>query len=320
MKPIFLITLINIVFCTAALAQTASISTPASYDWQESTKSNKAALLQYEINKHFSVRNASTPDINNNFISLEESLGCAIPPTQNQVNTGEWTFTERLYEASQAVKLGIPVLNATGSHSLKVYVRDYKRASSCMSLDNQRSLLYGQLIRTVIEIDNYDASAGIDLASIAASGTIKHNSQKFYFYKAGFFNAGIDSILKTVTGRPFDVESYHDYQNVMGAVISLLKLPSTVFNPAKIGFTDKFDTDGSVEEDLFKAPIVSYALTSVSKGNSYSKTAVKFATNKEAVDIISNVYKALKCTTDDISPDGIAIAIAKKYLLGLKTN
>ena len=122
------------------------------------------------------------PESLNAYIAINDAPGCRKIPTQTDVNNGQWSYTDHFYSTNQALKMGIPVVNINGSHDLKVYVKDYRRVATCSGTDSI-TVLYGQIIRTVIEIENYDASVGVDLASIAANGTLKRNSQHFYFYK-----------------------------------------------------------------------------------------------------------------------------------------
>lgn len=258
----------------------------------------------------------TTPESLNAFIAFTNAPSCSKIPTQTDVNNGQWSYTDHFYTASQALKMGIPVVNINGSHELKVYVKDYRRVTTCTGSDSI-TVLYGQIIRTVIEIENYDASVGVDLASIAANGTLKRNSQHFYFYKDGFFNPKIDSIIVSVQGKEFDVQNYSLFQNVMGDVINLLRQPGTTFSPSRIGIQEEL---GDEAEMLTKSPIIVYALSGICNGNSCEKVKNKFSKNRFAMEVVENTYKSMECPLNSEKPTGEAVVKAKKYLQGIKVK
>lgn len=258
----------------------------------------------------------TTPESLNAYIAISDEPGCLKIPTQADVNNGKWSYTDHFYTASQALKIGIPVVNINGSRDLRVYVKDYRRVATCSGHDSI-TVLYGQIIRTVIEIENYDASVGVDLASIAANGTLKKNSQHFYFYKDGFYNPKIDSIIISVQGKEFDVQNYTLFQNVMGEVINLLVKSGTTFSPARIGVQG---TLGDEQEELAKSPVITFALSAIASGTSCSRAKKKFLQNRFACDLVEQTYRALECQPDDTKPAQEAMAKAKKLLQGVKAK
>jgi hypothetical protein len=243
-----------------------------------------------------------------------DSLSCTPVPAQEVINNSDWTYTDHFYTRSQAIKLNIPVVNIDGSYNLKVYVKDYRRTAECRSNDNKSTVIYGQIIRTVIEIKDFNASIGVDLASIAANGTLNRNTQHFYFYKTGFYNPAIDSIIASVSGKVFDVENYSIYQSVMTNVLNLLRDPKTTFMPQKIGIVKDLDDD----EYIVMAPIVSYALTSILKGHSITETRVRFEANNYALSIVDQVYHTLEIPSGDGKPNEEQRLKAKRYLQNIK--
>ena len=193
--------------------------------------------------------------------TVENNPVCESIPTLKQVKLGKWTYRDKFYTLSQAYKIGIPVVRTGFSKNITVYVRDYSRIEPCTAT-NGETINYGQVIRTVIEIENFDTSAGVDLASIAASGTLIGKKQSFYLYKDGFYNPKIDEIISSVSGKVFDVENYALYQNVMTQLIALLNKPNTQFSVKKIGVVKNLNDNTFLEE----APIIAYTLARISKG------------------------------------------------------
>lgn len=256
----------------------------------------------------------TTPTRLNAFIARTDAPACSKIPSQADVNNGQWSYTDHFFTAAQAIKLGIPVVNINGTHDLKLYVKDYRRAAICKGVDSV-AVLYGQIIRTVIEIEDYDATVGVDLASLAAHGTLKRNSQHFYFYKDGFYNPRIDSIIVTVQGKEFDVQNYSLFQGVMGEMINLLRHPGTTFSPSRIGVVEKLNEG---DELLSASPFVAYAIAAVCNGNSCEKAKNRFRANRYATEIIERTYQALGCNSPTEKPSPESILKAKKILQGIK--
>ncbi len=247
------------------------------------------------------------------FVGLEGINECSPIPTLDEVKTGKWEFWDALLTKNEAVKLGIPIAKVDVSHNFSVYVKDFKRYKLCDSEDGTQ-VLYGQIIRTTIEIENYDISTGIDLASIAASGTLGRQSQKFYFYKDGFYNPKIDEIIAEVSGKIFDVPNYSLYQNVMGEIMKLLKEADTVYSVNMIGIKKEITSDDFLRE----SPIVARTLYSIKKGKKCMDIKSEFKQDPFASSVIERVFRAmdLDCT-QNTEPDEQAKLKAKTYLQGI---
>lgn len=245
--------------------------------------------------------------------TLENNPSCNPIPTIEEVKLGQWTYKDKFYSLSQAYKLGIPVVKTDFSKNITVFVRDYSRIEPCIASTGE-TINYGQVIRTVIEIENFDASAGVDLAAIAASGTIGGKKQSFYLYKDGFFNPKIDKIISSVSGKVFDVENYALYQNVMTQLIELLSEKETKLSVKKIEVIQKVNDNTFLEE----APIIAYTLAMVSKGKNCNDVKSKFNSNPRALELVQKTFGALeiKCETKDISEE--SKLKAKRLLQGIK--
>ena len=253
------------------------------------------------------------------FVLKEESFtACGTPPSQMDVNTGEFEFNDRLLTRSQAYKIGIPVANTSASYNFRIFVKDFRRYKTCRSSEDMfgSELMYGQVVRIVVEIEDYSASAGVDLASIAASGTINRNKQSLYIYTNGINNPQILPEIAKISGKPFNVENYAVYQNVMSSIISIIADPKTIFSVNLIGAD--IDLTDEADEELKKAPIISYALSQIQKTNSCNKCKERFSTNKDALALVENTYKSLNIPCNDDKPNEEAQVKAKKYLQGIK--
>jgi hypothetical protein len=248
--------------------------------------------------------------------TIKSNPVCQNLPTLEQVKLGKWTFTDQFYTLRQAYKLGIPIARVDFSKNITVYVRDYMRAEPCTSSDGTTRLKYGQVIRTVIEIEDFDASSGVDLASIAASGTINKKKQSFYLYKDGFYNPQIDQIISSVSGKVFDVENYALYQSVMTQMINLLSKPETQFAVNLIGVEAKIIDDIFLEE----ASIITYTLSRIEKGKSCIEIKNTFENNPKAIELIERTFNAMELKCDETEPTAENKLKAKRLLQGIKVR
>ena len=239
---------------------------------------------------------------------------CNPIPTQAEINNSGWTYEEHMYSLSDAISLKIPVVNVSGSTSLKLYIKDYKRLSAPCDGGNGNRLYYGQIIRTIIEIDNYDASMGVSLTAFAASATLNKSTQHFYFYKSGFYNSKIDSIISNVSGKNFNVENYYLFQQTLPAIQALLNDRKTTFSPAVVNI----DYENTAEKlKLTNASFIVYALQNIAKQKSYASIITKFASSNAAVSAIAEVYDFLEVPKDNTEPTKIQSLQAMPYLNGL---
>ncbi|WP_185226244.1 hypothetical protein [Chryseobacterium indologenes] len=250
----------------------------------------------------------------NSFIDITpKSTDCANKPSLEEIKLGPFYYTDKFYTLKQAYKLGIPIVNLDFSKNISIYVRDYMRKTPC-KLDNENTIVnYGQSIRTVIEIEDFDAGTSIDIASIAAKGTLNKKKQSFYLYKDGFYNPKIDAIIMSVTGKPFDVENYTTYQNVMSSMISLLADPATQFQVSKLG-VERLEGDKTFLEE---APIITFVLSKIQKGKPYSSYIDKFKDNIKAVEVIQRTYNILEMNYNENIISEENRQRAKKYLQGI---
>ncbi len=247
---------------------------------------------------------------------LIEKYDCTEKPTLADVQTGQWTYKDRLYKAKQAHKLGIPIASGKITNDLMVYVRDYSRISQCEA-ENGTTINFGQVIRTIIEIHDYSGDMGVDFASIAAKGTLSSKSQNIYIYKDGFFNPNFDQIISEVSGKTFNVENYSIYNEVMAKLISLLSEEETTFSVNKIGVELKITDD----EFLIEAPIVSFILTQIAKGKNCAKIKTdNFSKDLKSQELVDKTFQALELNCNQSEISKIEKEKAKIYLQGYRVK
>lgn len=239
---------------------------------------------------------------------------CNPIPTPAEVQNGQWTYRDQLRTASEAVTMGIPVVNVSGSRNLMVFVRDYQRAKPCTSPDGSE-LLYGQVIRAVIELAEYDASLGTSLAAIAATGTLNRKNQYFHLYKDGFFHPDIDKIIASVSGKAFDVQNYADYQAVVRDLVGLLSDPTTRFSVNKIAVKPT-GNDPSLNESA----AVAYALTGIEKRVSCEDTTRRHRGDSSQGFLIQRTYEQVTGACGSTRPNEDDRTRAAAYLNGVRAR
>jgi hypothetical protein len=226
------------------------------------------------------------------------AVECSPKPTQNDVNTAELTYQDYYMSAKRAASLGIPIVNASAQADYLVIVRDYRRFKACIATDNRTTLHYGQVIRAVIELTDYQADVKLSLATIAANATISGKQQYFYLYKSGWFNGGADTILTQVSGKVYDVENYGLYQSVMPKLIDLLKDPTTSFSPSVI-----FQVPPEDDPAFVMASARAYAFAQAKDGKSCQDASKKFANDPARAAAVVDAYAFLgkpNCTNENI--------------------
>lgn len=248
--------------------------------------------------------------------AVEMNLTCAQPPKIEDVKTGELTYTDYFYSVKQAYSLGIPVVSLNLSSNSKVFVRDYSRYKTCPSADGKTEIKYGHVIRTVIEIQNLDASEGTDLATIAAKGTLEKRRQTFYLYKNGIDNPEIDEIIASVSGKVFDVENYSLYQNIMTKMISILRKPATKWSVNPIGVVKKVEGELFLEE----APIITYVISRIEKGKNCEEIKASFKDNNNALELVDRIFSAMNIECNATSPNEESKLKAKRFLQGVRVR
>jgi hypothetical protein len=226
------------------------------------------------------------------------ALDCSQKPTQDEINTANLIYQDYYMSAKRAASIGIPIVNASGESDYLVIVRDYRRFKPCTATDGKTIIHYGQVIRAVIELTDYKAEVKLTLASIAANATISGKQQYFYLYKSGWFNAGADGILASVSGKVFDVENYGLCQSVMPKLIDLLKDAQTTFSPSQIFLIPPED-----EPAYVMASARAYAFAQAKDGKSCQDASKKFVNDPARAAAVVDAYAFIgkpNCTNEKI--------------------
>lgn len=240
---------------------------------------------------------------------------CPVLPTLPEVNAGQAVYQDRYLSSKAAAKLGIPVANLTASRDYLVIIRDYKRSKECTSSDGKTRLVYGQVIRAVIEVVDTKAGVSANLASIAAEGTLSRRNQYFYLYKDGIANPKIDAIIAGVSGKVFDVENYALYQSIMPQMIELMSKPETTLSVNLLDVLPAGD-----DPAIVNAAVTAFALSEIARGRSCSDSQTRFPNDAARRATVRTTYEAVAESCDSLAPNQAAREFAKNALSGLKVR
>ncbi len=247
--------------------------------------------------------------------SLSSSSDCA-KPSQDDVLTGKFEFYNYSCSKTVAAKAGIPIASMNASYNHKMFVQDFKRYKTCTTADGVTHQ-YGQVVRAVIEVTNYDASFGGSFSALAISGSTKGMESSIYIYSNGIDNTDLIPVLNSVSGKPFNVDTYKDYGGVLTRINQILVDKKTKFSVEEIGVEITKEEDERIT--YAKSPVITAALYAIKNKMSYNDLINKdFSKDKSAQEIIKDVYNYIGIPPNNTVPTERNILDAKDYLRGVK--
>jgi len=184
---------------------------------------------------------------------------------------GSYRYFQRLLTTNEAISLGIPIANVSGSGTKMVVVQDYAQAKECESTDGKFTVLYGNTIRTVITISDWDLKIGSSFPIIAADVTLNHKDDQLNIFVLGMANAKIPPLIAAIAGKPFDVSNYSDYLAIEKGLIGLTVDATTTLSIERLGALPNTD-------DLFlkSGSASSFALQQIRDGKTCDQAKAAF--------------------------------------------
>jgi hypothetical protein len=246
-------------------------------------------------------------------VNTTATASTASPPTSV---TGNLQYSQTMMSISAAIKAQIPFLNANGSGTQMVLVRDFMKSQPCVAADGKTRLLYGQTIRTIITIADYDAKIGTSLPVLAADSTINKKNHQINIVILGFDNPKFNDVIGSLSSREFNVETYVQFLELQSQLIKLIGDSGTTQSIQRLGVLP--DVDPST---LAGSAAIAYTLQQISDGKSCNKAKSDFPSKTDpSASAIPDTYQMLTGTCDDTSPSTVQRAQAKQYLLGIKVK
>ena len=239
---------------------------------------------------------------------------CVPSPTVADL-AGNYKLEQRLLTTSQAARANIPYVSGSGDGAQMVLVRDYLRGKECRASDGKTVLLYGQTIRTIITLADYNSSLGLSLPVIAADATINKRNHQVLITSYGFENPKINDVLANVSVQEFNVDHYGEYMTVQKQLIQLINDPGTKQSVERLGIVAaNVDDYRDSVATVFALQEIADGSSCVDAKNDYPRDPTWAAMGSAVEHAYVTVVGA--CSTD--RPDNIQRSAAKRLLAGTR--
>lgn len=240
---------------------------------------------------------------------------CVPAPNLNDIS-GILEASRTTLSGSQAYKLGIVAGNVDVAANQMVVVQDYSRVKECLANDGQTRLMYGQAIRTVISISNFDAKANLTLPAIAATATIGGKSNSVQIKILGFSNPRMQALVGGISGKELNVESYGEFAKIHGELIALSADAGTTQSLERIGIVAGEDSDW-IKGDV----VTAFALQQIKDGRSCNDARARYKnSNNPSAEEINRTYGLIVGACSSAPPNNQQKNKASDYLEGLQVK
>lgn len=273
-------------------------------------------------NKNTSVKDRLGRLLGNNTIATLNSGAdpfprCVVMPTIAEVATlGK--FRERLYTATQAGNAGILAVGGKFefSGSQLLYISDYTRAKGCPTADGKNEVLYGQVIRTILTLSEWNAKGAISLPILAADATLNSKGHTITIEHYGFGGPKITALIAQINGKTFNVETFGEYKRIQSELINLMDAADSIKSIERVGIVST-ETDTSLQD----ASIIAFALQQIKDGKSCVEAKNKIKTIDASTSrTIENTYNAVMGKTGTEAPTPGERDRARSLLAGFKVS
>lgn len=169
--------------------------------------------------------------------ALLKTPGCAQTdtPTPATLKTKRFETRTTIKTGSELAKLNVSWLGGIGGgfNANSLYaVSDTGKFGECLSQDGKTTMEYGQVVRMIIQMNNYSVDANASIAIVAASATVTGKTNTVDLYEIGFGDKTLDSKLidakQSVGGSGVNIDNYSDF---IKAVYAAEKYATTIENP-----------------------------------------------------------------------------------------
>lgn len=184
-------------------------------------------------------------------------------------------------------------LNASSLYA----VSDTGKFAECLSQDGKTTVEYGQVVRMIIQMNNYTVDANASIAIVAASATVSGKSNSVDLYEIGYGDNQLDAKLiaakQSVGGSGVNIDNYSDF---IKAVYAAEQYATTISNPGIeiVGYVPPVD-------DVAQNIAVAWAVKEISEGWGCDDAAKNFKGDARYADAIRSTYESIAggCGVDD---------------------
>jgi len=238
-------------------------------------------------------------------------------PTWDSLKTKKFDTHMQIMTASQAASLNISwVGSASGSYNgdQLLAVSDSGRVAPCVAADGKTTVYYGQIIRTIVAMNDYTVKGSASFAIVAAAATAEGKTNSVDLYEIGYGDPQLDAKLvaakQTLGGSRINIQNYSDF---IKAYADAETYAQQIKNPG-IDLV-AYDTPQSLS-DYADVLATAWAIQNVAQGNACLDAVKNFRLQGEQYqNDIKNTYDQIAggCTVDAVGK-----ARAQQLLNGLR--
>lgn len=221
-------------------------------------------------------------------------------PTAATLRTKRFETRTTIRTGAELAKLNVSWLGGIGGslNASSLYaVSDTGKFAECLSQDGKTTVDYGQVVRMMIQMNNYSVDANASIAIVAASATVSGKSNTVDLYEIGYGDSQLDSKLiaakQSVGGSGVNIDNYSDF---IKAVYAAEQYATTIANPGieVVGYVPAPD-------DIAQAVAISWAIKEISEGWGCDDAVKNFKGDVRYGDAIRSTYNSVagSCGVDD---------------------
>lgn len=243
---------------------------------------------------------------------------CIPAPTVKDI-AGKYELHTSFISSSEALKLGFNVGSLEANGNQMLMIQDYLKGKECLATDKKTKVLYGQSIRTIIKLSDWDTKLGLSFPVIAADATLNHKNHQLHVYSYGMENVKINDLLAGVSGKVFDVDTYSNFIKVQSDLIKLVDDKTTQKSVERLAIIPINQNINDYKTNV----ITAYALQQISNKSSCSKAKENLAkhnngdlSDKSYEALVEDIYKNVSGTCDEGNPSKMSVLKAEEFLMG----
>lgn len=229
-----------------------------------------------------------------------DSLTCAKPPGADDIKYKQFQTKMIVTVGSQMAKLNIAWAGGSINANQLYAVSDTGKFAHCLANDRKTTVIYGRVVRTIVQMNDYEVKGNASIAIVAASATVNGKTNSVDLYEIGYGESKLDSMLVDakgfVSGTGINIDNYSKF---MDAIQAAQKYATTIQNPGVevVGYELPVDAlDRSVAE--------TFAIHQVSEGRG-CEDALKRYKGKDSTSqgAIRDVYMTLTGNCGGVNED-----------------
>lgn len=129
-----------------------------------------------------------------------DSLTCAKPPGADDIKYKQFQTKMIVTVGSQMAKLNIAWAGGSINANQLYAVSDTGKFAHCLANDRKTTVIYGRVVRTIVQMNDYEVKGNASIAIVAASATVNGKTNSVDLYEIGYGESKLDSMLVDAKG------------------------------------------------------------------------------------------------------------------------